>query len=140
MAKPRPDSLALASVPRYTPAIVQQCEGFHTIREMMEERLNPMMNQVSIGLFRMPPDEGGELVIEATAVILGCVPEAVSKFRDKSTDEDWIAMDTFLNTMQMNVLALQNAAMEGDADQTVHWYNHVKQSCAGCHARTWKDR
>ena len=40
-----------------------------------------------------------------------------------------------LGQMQSDVLALQNAAMEGDAQGADHWFMHLKQDCILCHSR-----
>lgn len=139
---PSPSDLGLTmqSVPRFEPAAILKCEPTKNLQELMRERFNPSMSIVSVALYRLPPDEGVELIVEATGEMLGCTPSFVKHLKHLGPKEDWAATDLSASQLQFQIFAMQSAAMEGDMNQVAHWYSHVKQSCAACHAHMWRDR
>lgn len=128
------------AVPQFFPAVVNPCPGeTDVLGAVMKQGLNPQLSKINEALFhdKRPADQRLETIAESAAVILGCVP-AVAKLGRGHFDETWPTFDHFVYNLVTNVSALQLAAQEDDLDEVKHWYQHVKHSCASCHARFWK--
>ena len=99
---------------------------YHAVEDGELERLIRLAHPISAGI-----------ALSAAGVFLGCVPKIAQAHLKEIAPEERPAFDHLLLTLQINSFALQVAALEDDEVTVVHWYFHVKQACAGCHARFW---
>lgn len=129
-----PESIAKDAVPRFFPNYTTPCPS-PTLDAIMKDRLNAALSQASVALFHAEDADRMERVADAAAVILGCAAR-LEEIRPAGLEERaWVAYDHLLVQLVVNTHALQTAALEDEVDDVVHWYHHVKQSCAACHAR-----
>lgn len=130
-------SLSSGSVPRFFPNYTRPCPA-ERIATIMRDELNPALTSIADALFHgadADPDVRARRVADAAAVILGCA-EKLDRGRVPSLPEgEWAIFDHMLIQLVINAHALQTAALEDDEATVVHWYHHVKQSCAACHSR-----
>lgn len=131
-----PGSLSGDSVPRFFPNYVKPCKAT-VFREVMKDDLNASLTRISEALFHGQGDDDArmEQVADSAGAILGCAVTINTHRPATIAAEQWPAFDHMLNQLVLNTHALQTAALEDDRDTVVHWYHHVKQSCAACHAR-----
>lgn len=135
----RAGSMSSDAVPKFFPNYTKPCAS-EELPEVMHSHFNPALSQMSNALFHAPEAEDRmDRVADAAAIILGCT-EDVEKLRPADISErEWITFDHFLIQLVMNTHALQTAALEDEPEVVVHWFHHVKQTCAGCHARFRED-
>jgi hypothetical protein len=127
-------SLSADAVPRFFPSYTKDCASTD-LKEVMRDQFNASLSQVSQALFH-DRDEGRlDRVADAAGVILGCAKQIDHHRPTSLVETEWMTFDHMLIQLVMNTHALQSAALEDDPEIVVHWYHHVKQSCAACHAR-----
>ena len=129
-------SLSRNAIPRFEPSYVAKCPIEGPVDDIMKTVMSPSLARISMNLYHAdaPAEERLSQVADATAKILGCFEQLIAH-RDLLRNEDWGTFDHFLWNMVVNVHALQIAAIESDDEWARHWYVHLKQSCAACHAR-----
>jgi hypothetical protein len=127
-------SLSADAVPRFFPSYTTPC-GSEQFRDVMRDQFNASLSTVSQALFHDRDEGRMDRVADGAAVILGCAAK-IDQHRPKGlVEREWVTFDHMLIQLVMNTHALQSAALEDDEEIVVHWYHHVKQSCAACHAR-----
>lgn len=129
-----PTSLSADAVPRFFPSYTKPC-GSTEFRDIMKDQFNASLSTASQALFHDDDDGRLDRVADAAAVILGCANQIDHHRPIALAEHEWMTFDHLLIQLVMNTHALQSAALEDDQPTVEHWYHHVKQSCAACHAR-----
>jgi len=127
-------SLSSDAVPRFFPSYTKACASTE-FRDVMTTQFNASLSVVSQALFHDVDDGRLDRVADAAAVILGCAKQFDHHRPAKVAPNDWTTFDHMMIQLVMNTHALQSAALEDDPEIVIHWYHHLKQSCAACHAR-----
>src|SRR5207249_4725538 len=129
-------SMSADAVPRFFPNFTKEC-GSTQFVDIMHDQLSPALSRVSDALFHSsaPDEDRMNEVAEASAIILGCAKRLDQVRPAKLEGIEEITFEHFLIQLVMNTHALQTSALEDDEQIVVHWYHHVKQTCAACHSR-----
>ncbi len=129
-----PGSLAESEL--YEPNYVKPCGGSGSLDEIMNQGLNPRLSEMAANLFHdeRPAGERLPAVADAAGAMLGCIPLMRQVANERSPDEAR-AFNNEITMLRINAIAAQVSALEMDQDAALHWFVHIRQTCASCHAQ-----
>lgn len=107
-----------------------------TLHDMMVKRFNAGMTRVAFALYHddSPIDDRLASVEETTDNLTRCMA-AAAHMKTPGTVDDAAAFKKLLAGAQVAMLAVKSSAQQRDEVATRHWFQHLEQTCATCHAR-----
>lgn len=97
--------------------------------------VNPAMSKIMYSITRdksSPPEVIEKRIIDNTALLMGCLQMAAGNTPPvrASMQAQYVQMYADSRTAAAMV---QLTAVERNPSETLHWYNHLRATCAGCH-------
>lgn len=134
-----PTTSSVAKLPQPEPDLVGMCSTTgpaKSLEDLMLRHMNGAMTKISFALHH----DAGEMG-QRMELVAACAVQLLESVSASPTFQPEINMDQFgdyyqhLNSLQRHSHAMKVAAMEGNHQDALHWYSHVKQDCISCHTR-----
>ncbi len=124
----------------YPPATNGSCElpagtDPGSTSDVMMAGVNPAMSKIMFSVTRDRSSSPAEIqtrIVDSTAVLMACLQIAATNPPPvhASQQAQYIQM---YNDSRTAAAMVQLTAVENNPDELLHWYNHLRASCAGCH-------
>jgi hypothetical protein len=138
IATPAP-ALPPAAEPVLLHGELSACSGKGSVvslHDMMVKRFNAGMTRVAYALYHDDGPIGDRLMgVEQTTENLVRCMAAASDLPTPGAVDDAAAFKKLLAGAQSAMLAVKSSAQQRDEMSTRHWFQHLEQTCATCHAR-----